>query len=77
MNNNIVQIVKDVTPANREDLIRVLVNIQNILDSYFELHERLSKAPLLIKEFIETHGGNVAALEIMRDEVIELTKCVA
>lgn len=75
--SNIVQIVKDVKPANREDLLRVLLNIQNILDTYFELQERLSKAPLVIKQFIEENQGEIISLETLRDDVDKMVKTVA
>lgn len=75
--SNIVQIVKDVKPATREDLQRVLTNIQSILDSYFELQERLSKAPLVISQFIEEHDGDLESLDLLRDDIQKLIKTVA
>jgi hypothetical protein len=75
--SNIVQIIKDVKPANREDLIRVLTNIQNILDSYFELQERLSKAPIVIKQYLEEHTGDVNSLKMLEEQITEMIKTVA
>lgn len=77
MTNNLVQIVKDVKPATREDLERVLVNADTILKVYTDLQKLIRKAPIVIQAFIEEHGGDVSMLDMLRSDLCEYIKCVA
>ncbi len=57
-----IQIVENCQKASRTDLVKMLVSVQNILDSYNELHERMNRAPMAIRLFIEEHGGRIESL---------------
>jgi len=67
--SNLVQIVKDVKAANRNDLLRMLVSIQTILDAAIEFQERMNSAPLAVKLYLEEHHGDVNSLNSFQNEI--------
>lgn len=67
--SSLVQIAKDVKAANRNDLLKMLVSIQNILDAAIEFRERLEGAPIAVKIFMEDHDGDVNSLNLFQNEI--------
>lgn len=64
-----VTLLKNCSQANKKDLTKLLVNVQNILDSYNELHERMDRSPLMVRLFLEENGGKVDSLNDFRESI--------
>lgn len=75
--NNLVTMVKDVKAANKEDLMRVLLTTQSLLDTYISLQKQLRAAPLMVKVFLEENDNDISMLDLFLTDLQEMTREVA
>ncbi len=60
MNN--VKLLENTQRASRIDLVKMLVSVQNVLDSYAEVHDRMNRLPISARLFLEENGGKIESL---------------
>lgn len=61
--------LKNCQQASNTDLTKLLVSVDNILDSYQEIHDRMNRAPIAVRIYLEEHGGKIESLAWMRRQI--------